>query len=75
MAEEYRCYFITRDGRGRTLASIGADNPATAVEIAKRRFPIRDYRTIEVWHRCDRVLVYDNPARASATRQEATSAA
>jgi hypothetical protein len=65
MAEEYRCYFISRDGTGRTLASIGAENPTSALEIAKRRFHIRDYRSVEVWHRCDRVLVHVNPTRAA----------
>jgi hypothetical protein len=54
--EEYRCYFISRDGTGRSLASISAVDPATALEIAIRRLPHLQYRFVEVWHNSDRVL-------------------
>ena len=62
MAEQYRCYFISRDGKGRSLASIAASDPMAAIKSAIQRFPLQGYRYVEVWHRSDRVLACENPA-------------
>jgi hypothetical protein len=59
MIQQYRCYFIDRDGTGRSLASIPAKDPLTAVEIATRRFPGLASRAVEVWYNSDRVLALD----------------
>jgi|SwirhisoilCB3_FD_contig_61_476391_length_333_multi_4_in_0_out_0_1 hypothetical protein len=66
MTESYRCYFISRDGRGRSLASITATDPMTAVKLAIQRFPLKAYRMVEVWLGSDRVFVCENPAAAAA---------
>ena len=60
--QQYRCYFIDRDGRGRSLASIPAEDPRSAVEIATRRFPGLAFRSAEVWHNSDRVLTMEAPS-------------
>ena len=62
MIEHYRCYFISRDGRARSLASIAAPDPMSAVGLATKRFPLKGYPIVEVWQRADRVLVCANPA-------------
>lgn len=59
--EQYRCYFINRDGTGRSLASIGATDPASAVRIATERYPRLEYRKVEVWHNSDRVMTLEHP--------------
>ena len=62
MAEHYRCYFISRDGKGRSLASIVASDPMAAIKSAIQKFPLQGYRYVEVWHRCDRVFACEIPA-------------
>ncbi len=57
--QQYRCYFIDRDGRGRSLASIPAEDPRSAIEIATRRFPGLSFRSVEVWYNSDRVLTVE----------------
>jgi hypothetical protein len=59
MIQQYRCYFIDKDGTGRSLASIPAKDPLAAVEIATRRFPALASRSVEVWYNSDRVLMID----------------
>jgi hypothetical protein len=65
MIEEYRCYFISRDRTGRTLANVPAGDPLAAVEAALRRFPKIAYATIEVFLRSDRVLIWKHPTAAT----------
>jgi len=62
MVDEYKCYFIERDGRGRSLATIAASNAANALEIALRRFPQIPFVTIEVYLRSDCVLAWNHRA-------------
>jgi hypothetical protein len=60
LEEQYRCYVIDRDGRGKSLARVSAPDPLAAVEIIKRQ-PWFSCRAIEVWLRTDRVLTWRNP--------------
>lgn len=57
--EQYRCYFIQRDGRGRSLASIGAGDPLAAALIATERYPRLAFWEVEVWLNSDRVYTCD----------------
>jgi hypothetical protein len=65
MAEQYRCYFISRDGRARSLASIAANDPMSAIAMAVERYRLLDYGTVEVWLNRDRVLRYEKPRVAA----------
>jgi hypothetical protein len=56
MQAQYRCYFLDRDGNGRALTSISAKDPASAVEIARKRYPALKNRTVEVFEGLDRVF-------------------
>ena len=64
MLEHYRCYFISRDGKARSLATILAHDAMEAVNTAVTRYPLKAYRFVEVWQRCDRVLTCENPTAA-----------
>jgi hypothetical protein len=55
MQAHYRCYFIDRDGNGRSVTTIPAPDPASAVDIALRRFPRLKHQSVEVFEGSDRV--------------------
>ena len=57
--EQYRCYFIQRDGRSRSVASVGACDPVDAVLAATARYPHLEFREVEVWLNSDRVYASD----------------
>jgi hypothetical protein len=61
MSEQYRCYFISKDGRARSLASIPAPDPRAAVHSAIQRYSLHGYRFVEVWRGSDRVFACENP--------------
>ncbi|MGE4064987.1 MAG: hypothetical protein AB7E79_16605 [Rhodospirillaceae bacterium] len=60
MQAQYKCYFVDRDGTGRSLARINAGNPRDAVEIALKKFPHLSFRSVEVFERADRVLALND---------------
>jgi hypothetical protein len=45
---QFKCYFIDRDGRGRSLATLRASDPASAVQLALAKFPPLRGRAVEV---------------------------
>ena len=58
--ELYRCYFISRDGKGLSLASVMAHDATSAVAAAIARFPRLKFKAVEVWLNSDRVLTAEH---------------
>ena len=60
VVELYRCYFISRDGKGLSLASVMAHDATSAVAAAIARFPRLKFKAVEVWLNKDRVLTAEH---------------